>query len=201
MASFVNLSKYTSFWKVVGYSVIIILMPFLGNYLGEISNVRYFLQSLEAIPVIVCFIFVLRLPKRPKLKMSRLPRLIFLLLPVPLFSFMNLGFFEVLFQQSPEIVALIFLEVIMIGVSEEFTFRFSLHRLWSQYSATFYVVVSSLIFGILHYRGGIESIIITTIIGVIFSLTRIAGMPIAGLIFLHGFIDIPSLMSSLGVTN
>ena len=38
----------------------------------------------------------------------------------------------------------------MIGVSEELTFRFSLQRLWARYGTTFFVVVSSLVFGLLH---------------------------------------------------
>ena len=60
-----------------------------------------------------------------------------------------------IFDQAP-VFAIIVVESIAIGVSEELTFRFSLHRLWSQYSSTSYVVGSALIFGILHIPIGTE---------------------------------------------
>lgn len=197
--TFYILSKDLSRWKIVSYSCAIIGMPLLGYVLGEISNVRYLRQSLEAVPVLVCLIFVLRLPERPRLKMSRLLRVLFLLAPLPLFSFADLGFAEILFQQDAAFVLLIIVECIAIGVSEELTFRYGLFRLWSQYSGVFYVMASSLIFGILHFPDGIEAIFITTIIAVTFALARIAGMPIAALIVLHGFIDIPGVMTSMGL--
>ncbi len=101
---------------------------------------------------------------------------------------------------SCSLFAVIVVESIAIGVSEELTFRFSLHRLWSQYSTTFFVVGSALIFGILHLPNGAEVAIVSAIIGVIFGLARIAGMPIAALIVMHGFVDAPGIIRDVGIT-
>ena len=110
-----------------------------------------------------------------------------------LLSLADLDFPLTIFDRS-SVLAVVVVESIAIGVSEELTFRFSLHRLWSQYSATFYVVGSALIFGVLHIPNGAEVAIISTVIGVMFGLARIAGMPIAALIVMHGFVDAPGII-------
>ena len=97
--------------------------------------------------------------------------------------------------------SVIAVESLAIGVSEELTFRFSLHRLWSQSSATSYVVWSSLMFGILHIPNGTEVAIFSAVIGVIFGLARVAGMPIAVLIVMHGFLDAPGIVRDLGIAQ
>ena len=182
-------------WKVITYSCAISAMPLLGFALGSVSNVRYLREVVETIPVLVCLMFVLRLPERPKLVTSRVRRVL-LLAPLAL---LILGFadFSWTSYQRGTVLVLAVVDAIAIGVSEELTFRFHLHRLWSQYSATFYVVTSSLIFGVLHFRAGILAILITTIIGGSFALARIAGMSIMVLIVLHGLIDLPGRLSSM----
>jgi len=197
--SIIDLSNEMSKWKVIGYSVAIIAMLYLGSALGKFSNLRYFRESIETIPVLVCLFFVLRLPKRHKVKMSLYLRIFLLIMPFLLIGFMDLKFIDKLLQQDAALMLWIVLEFSAIGISEELTFRFGLHRLWSQYSPTFFVVVNSLIFGILHYPSGIEQVIITGLLGVIFSLSRIAGMPIIVLIFWHGLVDGPGVMSVFGL--
>ena len=44
----------------------------------------------------------------------------------------------------------------------------------------------------MHFPGGIGSIVITGLIGLIFALSRIAGMPIIVLIIVHAVIDFPN---------
>jgi len=87
-------------------------------------------------------------------------------------------------------------DAIAIGVSEELTFRFSLHRLWSRYNDTFYVLVSSLVFGLMHFPGGIGSVLVTGAVGFLFALSRIGRMPITVLILYHAFIDLPGRIAS-----
>ena len=86
----------------------------------------------------------------------------------------------------------------MIGVSEELTFRFSLQRLWARYGTTFFVVVSSLVFGLLHLLDdGVGVAIFSLVIALAFALARVAGMPIMALILLHGFFDLPGMIEQL----
>ena len=166
--------------------------------MGVGSNITNLLESYETIPVLVCLFFVLRLPARPKLQMSHIKRGLCFLPIIILLSFADLDFPESIFQDS-SILMLIIVESLAIGVSEELTFRFGLFRLWSKYGPTFYVVFSSIIFGVLHFAGGIEYIIITGLVGVTFALARVAGAPILALIALHGFLDAPGIISRMGL--
>ena len=181
-------------WKLVCYSAAIIATPFLGHALGDISNVRYLRQVVESIPVLVCLGFVLRLPKRSTLQMPLPARVPLLVLPFLLLSFTS----EVTATDiEPGFFVLAVVDAVAIGVSEELTFRLSLHRLWSQYGAAFYVMASSLIFGLAHYADGLSAILVTAVVGGLFALARIAGMPIVVLILLHGFIDLPGQLSRI----
>ncbi len=185
-------------WKLVSYSAAIIATPFLGHALGNISNVRYLRQVVESIPVLVCLGFVLRLPKRSTLQMPLTARVPLLVLPFLLLSFTS----EVTATDiEPGFFVLAVVDAVAIGVSEELTFRFSLHRLWSQYGAAFYVMASSLIFGLAHYADGLSAILVTAVVGGLFALARIAGMPIVVLILLHGFIDLPGQLSRMPPTS
>ena len=98
------------------------------------------------------------------------------------------------------LLAIVAIESLAIGVSEELTFRYALHRLGSQYSATFYVVASSLNFGLLHTPEGAEVAIIAAILGTMFALARIAGAPIIVLIAIHGFVNAPGRVAAAGIT-
>ena len=180
-------------WKIVSYSGAIIAMLYAGIALARLLNVTDFRETVETVPVLICVIFVLRLPARPPLKIHGVWRALFLLSPFLLLSFADLDFPMTIFDRST-VLAVVVVESIAIGVSEELTFRFSLHRLWSQYSATFYVIGSALIFGVLHIPNGAEVAIVSTVIGVMFGLARIAGMPIAALIVMHGFVDAPGII-------
>ena len=176
-------------WKVISYSCAITAMPLLGFALGNVSNVPYLREVVETIPVLMCLMFVLQLPERSRLATSRVRRAL-LLAPLALLI-LGLADFSWTSYQRGTVFVLAVVDAIAIGVSEELTFRFHLHRLWSQYSAAFYVVTSSLIFGVLHFPAGILGILVATIIGGSFALARIAGMPIMVLIVLHGLIDLP----------
>ena len=152
-------------WKLVGYSAAISALPFLGHALGDISNARYLRQVVETVPVLVCLPFVLRLPKRPRQQMTRAARVALLLAPFLLLSLTGEVPTNTL-QQS--IVVLAVVDAVAIGVSEELTFRFSLHRLWSHYSAAFYVMASSVIFGLAHVADGLSAILVAAVIGLFF---------------------------------
>jgi membrane protease YdiL (CAAX protease family) len=176
-------------WKFVWYSIAIIEMPLLGFILGKYSLLPYLRESVEAIPVLVCLIFVLRLPARPRMDIPRWLRVLFLLAPFPMF-FINVVDFPLTALQQGAVSPLIFVDAIAIGVSEEVTFRFSLHRLWAQKSVAYYIVFSSLIFGLMHISAGIGAVLIAGIIGASFALARVAGMPIWVLIIAHGLATI-----------
>ena len=181
-------------WKLVSYSAAIIAMPFLGDVLGDISNVRYLRQVVETVPVLVCLGFVLQLPKRSTRQMPLIARVPLLLAPFLLLALTG----EVSATDiAPGFYALAAVDAVAIGVSEELTFRFSLHRLWSQCSEAFYVMTSSLIFGLAHFPDGLSAILVAAVIGGLFALARIAGLPIVVLILLHGFIDLPGRLSRM----
>jgi len=137
--------------------------------------------------------FVLRLPKqspRPG-RYSKIPRVLLLLAP-----FVFLPLMEIPRYPGAVILLKAVADAIAIGVSEELTFRFSLHRLWSRYNDTFYVLVSSLVFGLMHFPGGIGSVLVTGAVGFLFALSRIGRMPITVLILYHAFIDLPGRIAS-----
>ena len=185
-------------WKIVSYSGVLIALMYVGNGLGWFLNLTDFRQTVETVPVLIGLVFVLRLPARPRAKLHWIWRAPFLLLPLLLLSVADLDFPATLFDQKA-VLAMVAMESMAIGVSEELTFRFGLHRLWTQYSATFYVVASSLIFGVLHIPNGTEVAIVSAIIGVSFGLARIAGMPVVALIVMHGLIDAPGVIRSVGL--
>ena len=51
----------------------------------------------------------------------------------------------------------------------------------------------------MHIPNGIDVAIGSTIIGVMFGLARIGGMPLAALIVMHGFIDAPGIIRDAGI--
>ncbi len=193
-------SKLLPISKEVGYSVVIVGMLYAGVALGELVGVPRLRQTIETLPVLVCLIFVLRLPVRPVSMMSPVWRGVLLVLPVALLGFMDFEYPDAVMGR-PHLLATVAVEALAIGVSEEVTFRFSLHRVWAQYSATFYVLTSSLIFGLLHYADGLQVVVVSMAIGVLFALARVAGMPIIVLIAFHGLIDAPGRVYALGVTT
>lgn len=166
-------------------------MPYLGYALGRLVDNPY-REVVETIPVLICLIFVLRLPK-PSRKTdiySKVPRVFLLLAPFSIVPLMTVPSYP-----GAVILLTAVVDSIAIGISEEFTFRFSVHRIWSRYSNTFYLIASSLIFGVMHFPGGIGAILLTTVLGLLFALARIGRMPIIVLILYHALIDLPGRMA------
>jgi membrane protease YdiL (CAAX protease family) len=179
--------------NVVLYSCAVLAMPIIGEQIGELLQIWRLLELIEAVPAVVCAFFVSRMPRHAKVAMHVGVRAACL---IPLFLLVVLGIGglpvrELAFDWT---LAFIFANAIAIGVTEELTFRYSLHRLWSRYGAILYVVLSSLIFGLAHYPGGAAAIGITTALGAIFGLARIAGTPVLVLIVIHGLIDLPEMV-------
>jgi membrane protease YdiL (CAAX protease family) len=81
---------------------------------------------------------------------------------------------------------------VSIGVSEELLFRGILFRAFQGRSAALYVLVTSITFGLLHYEHGFLGVITTTIVGVSYSLARVAGTPLSLLIVCHAITDYPN---------
>jgi membrane protease YdiL (CAAX protease family) len=179
-------------WKVALYSLGILSMPIVGELLGEAFLFIRVLEIIEAIPTLLCLIFVIRLPKPIGIQLPLWLRIAVPILMLPLL---------LLVLGSPSgglgsgAFALALLNALAIGATEELTFRWSLHRLWAHYGSGFYVVASSLVFGLMHYPGGVQAVIITVIIGTIFGLIRITGMPVIVLVVLHGLMDLPQMVN------
>ena len=87
---------------------------------------------------------------------------------------------------------------VLIGVAEELTFRGVMHAAFRALAPAWYVVISSALFGVLHYSQGLEGIGVTFIVGLAFGLARVAGMPLVALILCHALIDMPG---ALGATK
>lgn len=138
--------------NVVVYSVVILAMPIIGEQIGELLPIWHLLELIEAIPAVVCALFVSRLPRPTKTAMHIGVRAS-CLIPLLLLVVLGVGGLPVRGLALDHTLALIFANAIAIGVTEELTFRYSLHRLWLRYGASLYVVLNSLIFGLAHYPG------------------------------------------------
>ena len=86
---------------------------------------------------------------------------------------------------------------VLIGVAEELTFRGVIHAAFRALAPAWYVVISSVLFGLLHYSQGLEGIGVTLIVGLPFGLARVAGMPLVALILCHAVIDMPGALSAV----
>lgn len=178
--------------NVVVYSVAILAMPIVGEQIGELLQIWHLLELIEAVPAVVCALFVSRLP-RPVEAAMRIGVRAACLIPLLLLVVLGVGGLPVRELALDRTLALIFANAIAIGVTEELTFRYSLHRVWLRYGPSLYVVLSSLIFGLAHFPGGAAAIGITTVLGAIFGLARTAGTPVLILIIIHGLIDLPEM--------
>lgn len=180
--------------NVVVYSCAILAMPIIGEQIGELLRIWRVLELIEAVPAIVCAFLVSRMPRPPKAAMHVGIRAA-CLLPLFLLVVLGVGGLRVGGLAFDRTAALIVANAMAIGVTEELTFRYSLHRLWVRYGAILYVVLSSLIFGLAHFGGGAVAIGITTVLGAIFGLARVAGTPVAILIVIHGLLDMPEMIA------
>lgn len=179
-------------WQVALYSLGILAMPIAGEQLGEAFPFIRVLEITETIPTVLCMIFVMRLPKPTGIQ---LPRWLRIVLPVLMLPLLLLVLGSPSGGLSSGVFTLALLNALAIGVTEELTFRWSLHRLWAHYGSGFYVMFSSLVFGLMHYPGGVQAVIITAVIGTVFALTRVAGMPVIVLVVLHGLMDLPQMVN------
>lgn len=184
-------------WKVTIYSLAVIAALYLGMVLERHINVTRYTEILGAIPVLVCSLYFLKMPQVQPIQVRLLFRVILLSLPFLPLLFARYDF-PSLSSSTSAVWLFIIIQSIAIGITEELTFRFNLQRLWSRYGAAFFVVASSMLFGLLHYPLGLQVTIIATIIGFAFSLSRVAGMPLIVLIFLHAFYDGPGIYASMG---
>jgi membrane protease YdiL (CAAX protease family) len=182
--------------SVVVYSCAILAMPIIGEQIGELLRIWRLLELIEAVPAIVCAFFVSRMPRPAKAAMHIGVRAA-CLTPLCLLVVLGIGGLPVRELALDRTFALILANAIAIGVTEELTFRYSLHRLWLRYGASLYVVLSSLIFGLAHFPGGATAIGTTTVLGAIFGLARIAGTPVLILIIIHGLIDLPEMVARI----
>ena len=182
-------------WQVATLSLVVIAALYLGMAMERLGSTRY-TEILGAIPVLICALYFIRIPPVQPLRIRWVFRAALLLLPfLPIF-FASYEF-PPLTRNASSAWAFVVIQTIAIGVTEEFTFRFSLHRLWSRYGAAFFVVASSLLFGALHYPLGWQVSIIATVIGFAFAVSRAAGMPLLVLILLHAFYDGPAIYASM----
>jgi len=156
-------------------------------------------EALGAIPVLICAFFVLRLPPAAPINVRWGWRALLLILPFVILLFADFRFPEFSANQAA-IWMVAIIQALGVGVSEELTFRFGLHRLWSHYGAWFYVTASSSLFAVGHYPLGLQVSIISGIIGAAFAASRVAGMPIIPLIILHTFFDTPQFFRAMGVS-
>jgi membrane protease YdiL (CAAX protease family) len=87
------------------------------------------------------------------------------------------------------------LNLLCIGVSEELIFRGVLFRAFQGSSMALYVLVTSIIFGLLHYYDqGYIGVVITTVVGSSYALARVAGSPLILLIVCHAVVNFPSYL-------
>ncbi len=173
--------------KALGYSFAVLLVPFLGLQLGNYLDFALgrlldapslqLKQEAQAILALLCLIFVLRLPKRSRLdRESKIPRALLLLAPLPCLI-ANVAGNPVTSFPGATILLIALIDCISIGVYHELVFRFHLHRIWSRYSNAFYLLASSLLFGLIHYPRGVSIVIVASIVGMTLGLARIGGMP------------------------
>jgi membrane protease YdiL (CAAX protease family) len=87
------------------------------------------------------------------------------------------------------------LAALSIGVTEELLFRGILFRGFQGRSMALYVLVSSIIFGLIHYQQGYQGVMVTAVVGSSYSLARVAGTPLSLLIVCHAVTDFPTLFS------
>jgi len=185
-------------WKVIAYSLGIVAVFFVGTVLEFRLRFTGFGEALGAIPVLICSVFVLRLPPAARIEARWGWRALLLSLPFVILLFADFGFPEFSVNQA-SIWIVVVVQALGVGVSEELTFRFGLHRLWANYGAWFYVIASSAIFGVLHYPLGLQVSLISGVIGVAFAASRVAGMPLIPLILLHAFFDGPQFFRAMGI--
>lgn len=184
-------------WKVVVYSFGIVAAFVVGSILEFRLRFTGYGEALGAIPVLICAVFVFRLPPAAQLNVRWGWRALLLVLPFVILLFADFRFPAFSVSQSTLWIAVI-VNALGVGVSEEVTFRYSLHRLWSHYGALFYVIASSTVFAVGHYPLGLQVSIISGIIGAAFAASRVAGMPLIPLIILHAFFDAPAFFRAMG---
>lgn len=184
--------------EAAAYSFGVLAAFFVGMVLESRLRFTGYGEAFGAIPVLIFAAFVLRLPPPAPKRMKWGWRAVLLVLPFALLPFADLRFPELSASQAA-VWMVVLVQVLGIGVSEELTFRFGLHRLWSSYSGLFYVIASATIFGLLHYPLGLQVSIISGVIGVTFAASRVAGMPLIPLIALHAFLDTPEVFRTMSM--
>ena len=184
--------------QVVAYSFGILAVFFVGTVIESRFRFTGYGEALGAVPVLICAVFVLRLPPPATITTKWAWRLLLLGLPLVLLFLADFRFPEFTASQAG-VWLVVIVQALGIGVSEELTFRFGLHRLWSHFGALFYVLASATVFGILHFPLGLQVSVISGVIGAVFAASRMAGMPVVPLIIFHAFLDIPMVYRMMSV--
>ena len=184
--------------QVIAYSFGIVAIFFVGTVLESKFRFTGYGEAIGAIPVLVCAVFLLRLPPPATINVRWGWRVILLGLPFVLLPLADLRFPEFSTSQAT-VWMVVIVQALGIGVSEELTFRFGLHRLWSHFGALFYVIASSTVFGVLHFPLGLQVSVISGVIGAVFAASRMAGMPLVPLIIFHAFLDAPMVYRAMTV--
>jgi len=184
--------------RTLAYSAGILAAFFVGTVLEARFRFTGYGEAIGAIPVLVCAVFVLRLPPAAPIRVGWALRALLLILPFVILLFADFGLPEFSVDQAA-IWLVVLVQALGVGLSEELTFRFGLHRLWSHYGAWFYVIASSAVFAAGHFPLGLQVSIISGVIGAAFAASRVAGMPLILLILLHAFFDTPQFFREMGI--
>lgn len=193
--------KMKSLAKLLLYTVLIILIVFIipSKLVRNFSENGLIRQLLMTILPLIFFVFYSFKNRNTPLVFQSL---IFFkkILIVLLFLTMLLSFNKYPYFPSFELNT--FLEVtiicLAIGFIEEIIFRGILFRLFQKSKFPIYLLVSSILFGLLHLHKGISSASMALIAGFLFGLARISGISLVPLIICHAITDIPLIWIKYG---
>jgi len=182
--------KYNNILKtlfIILFSLVIIKLDIFLNR----DDITYYVIRLF---ILMIFVSIFYLHYKSPISKSKLNinRLYLYILPILFLLYAFLSFS--IDYSNTKIINRIIMFSLLIGISEELIFRGVFYKLLIQYSRPFYLIVSSLLFALLHYEQGIGQIMFTFIVGLSFGLSRIAGSHVIILILLHTAIDFLGLM-------
>lgn len=190
--------NHSKLWPLIHIMVVTLAAIFSGavssTFKGRASsNIHVDLlvwESLACIlPLILLLIYWKTFKKSPLIyQRTVFPRFILWVLPwlfcLPIFTLFSIRYWPAL-----SIISLVVGECVMGALWEETLFRGVLFRGCQQLRFTTYFLVSTLIFGVLHLANGFESMVYATVIGMAFTLARIAGTRLYLLVACHAVLN------------
>jgi hypothetical protein len=81
--------------------------------------------------------------------------------------------------------------VLLVGITEELACRYTAHRLLGPVPPALFLLLNSLVFGLLHTYQGWMGIAVNTLIGATFDIARMRGASMSMLIVCHSLINVP----------